>query len=121
MADDPYNPSPIGNPSVLARRNWWQTRLVIWIGKLTPKCPEVTRLLSRSMEEPLPWRTRFLIRLHYLICAWCQRYGKQLKFMRALAREYEHHCMETCTDRLSDAARDRLKRVLEAELNKTEG
>ncbi len=24
MAEEPYNPSPIGNPSVLARRNWWQ-------------------------------------------------------------------------------------------------
>ena len=22
MAEEPYNPSPIGNPSVLARRNW---------------------------------------------------------------------------------------------------
>ena len=54
MPDEPYNPSPIGNPSVLARRNWWQTMLVKFIGKHTPKCREMVRILSQSMDEPLP-------------------------------------------------------------------
>src|SRR6266480_4398713 len=48
MPDEPYNPSPVGNPSVLARRNWWQTMLVKFIGKHTPKCREMVRILSRS-------------------------------------------------------------------------
>ena len=46
MPDEPYNPSPIGNPSVLARRNWWQTMLVKFIGKHTPKCREMVRILA---------------------------------------------------------------------------
>src|SRR5437868_2490020 len=54
MPDEPYNPSPIGNPSVLARRNWWQTMLVKFIGKHTPKCREMVRILSQSMDEPMP-------------------------------------------------------------------
>ena len=58
MADEPYNPSPIGNPSVLARRNWWQTKLVIFIGKHTPKCPEMVRILSQSMDKPMPLSMR---------------------------------------------------------------
>ena len=54
MPEEPYNPSPIGNPSVLARRNWWQTMLVKFIGKHTPKCREMVRILSQSMDEPMP-------------------------------------------------------------------
>ena len=54
MAEEPYNPSPVGNPSVLARRNWLQTKLVIFIGKHTPKCREMVRILSQSMDQPMP-------------------------------------------------------------------
>ncbi len=80
MPDEPYNPSPIGNPSVLARRNWWQTKLVILIGKHTPKCREMVRILSDSMDRPLPLSMRIKKRLHYLICCWCQRYEEQLHY-----------------------------------------
>ena len=72
MPDEPYNPSPIGNPSVLARRNWWQTMLVKFIGKHTPKCREMVRILSQSMDEPMPPMMRIKKRLHFLICYWCQ-------------------------------------------------
>src|SRR5437762_5769901 len=58
MAAQSYNPSPIGNPSVLARRNWWQTALVKLIGKHTPKCREMVRILSQSMDEPMPLMMR---------------------------------------------------------------
>jgi hypothetical protein len=50
MPDESYNPSPIGNPSTLARRNWWQTMLVKFIGKHTPKCREMVRI--RLHERP---------------------------------------------------------------------
>ena len=74
MPEEPYNPSPIGNPSVLARRNWWQTMLVKLIGKYTPKCREMVRILSQSMDESMPLMMRIKKRLHFLICCWCQRY-----------------------------------------------
>ena len=48
-----YNPSPEGNPSFLARRNRFQTALVKFIGRHTPKCREVVRILSRSMDSKL--------------------------------------------------------------------
>jgi len=91
MAAEPYNPSPIGNPSVLARRNWFQTRLVIFIGKHTPKCREMVRILSRSLDEPMPWTMRIKKRLHFLICCWCQRYEEQLHYLRKTAVEYPDH------------------------------
>jgi hypothetical protein len=91
MAAEPYNPSAIGNPSVLARRNWFQTKLVIFIGKHTPKCREMVRILSRSMDEPMPLMMRIKKRLHFLICCWCQRYEEQLRYLRKTAGEYPDH------------------------------
>src|SRR5258708_38870175 len=88
---DAYNPSPIGNPSPLKRRSWLETQLVKFIGRHTPKCREVVKILSKSMDEPLPLSMRIKLWFHYLICSWCQRYEKQLhelrKFLHALPEE----------------------------------
>ena len=99
MPEEPYNPSPIGNPSVLARRNWWQTKLVILIGKHTPKCREMVRILSDSMDRPLPLKMRIKKRLHYLICCWCQRYEEHLHYLRKTASAFPEHA-----DQISDVA-----------------
>src|SRR5436309_4250584 len=98
MAEEPYDPSPIGNPSVLARRNWLQTKLVIFIGKHTPKCREMVRILSQSMDEPMPLTMRIKKRIHFLICCWCQRYEEQLRYIHETARRFPEHA-----DQASDA------------------
>jgi hypothetical protein len=112
MTDEPYNPSPIGNPSVLARRNWWQTMLVKFIGKHTPKCREMVRILSRSIDEPMPLLMRIKKRLHFLICCWCQRYEEQLVYMRQTARHFPEHADEASNAEFSLEARERIKRKL---------
>jgi hypothetical protein len=112
MAHEPYNPSPIGNPSVLARRNRWQTMLVKFIGKHTPKCREMVRILSQSMDEPMPLVMRIKKRLHFLICCWCQRYEEQLIYMRQTARQFPEHADETSNAEFSAEARERIKRKL---------
>ena len=112
MPDEPYNPSPIGNPSVLARRNWWQMMLVKFIGKHTPKCREMVRILSQSMDEPLPLMMRIKKRMHFLICCWCQRYEEQLRYMRDTARQFPEHADEASDAPLSAEARQRIKQRL---------
>ena len=113
MPDEPYNPSPIGNPSVLARRNWWQTKLVILIGRHTPKCREMVRILSDSMDRPLPLSMRIRKRLHYLICCWCQRYEEQLHYLRKTASAFPEHA-DKCSDAaLSVASKDRIKNKID--------
>jgi hypothetical protein len=107
-----YNPSPIGNPSLLARRSWWQTQLVILIGKQTPKCREVTRILSRSMDEPLSLRMRFKLRMHYLICCWCQRYAAHLQQMRRFSHEFPEHICEVHGGQMPGEAKERLRNAL---------
>jgi len=115
MPDAPYNPSPIGNPSVLARRSWWQTKLVIFIGKHTPKCREMVRILSESMDSPLPLTMRIKKRIHYLICCWCQRYEEHLHYMRKTARCFPAHADESSNVPVSGEAKERWKQALRSE------
>src|SRR5205809_5993836 len=112
MPDEPYNPSPIGNPSVLARRNWWQTMLVKFIGKHTPKCREMVRILSRSMDEPMPPMMRIKKRLHFLICCWCQRYEEQLRYIHETARQFPEHADEASNNLFPPDAKERIKQKL---------
>ena len=72
------------NPSLLTGRNWIENLLMRLIAKRSPKCREVVRLLSQSMEVKLPVATRIKIRLHYLICVWCYRYAEQLQTLRKI-------------------------------------
>lgn len=112
MPEEPYNPSPIGNPSVLARRNWWQTMLVKLIGKHTPKCREMVRILSQSMEEPMPLIMRIKKRLHFLICCWCQRYEEQLRYIHQTARQFPEHADEATNVSFPLDAKERIKQKL---------
>jgi hypothetical protein len=107
-----YNPAPKGNPSVLARRNWFQTALVKFIGKRTPKCREVVRILSQSIDSKPPLSMRLKLRLHYLICAWCQRYEKQLHELRKFASSVPDHTDAFSNDTLSTTAKERIKEAL---------
>ena len=104
-----YNPSPEGNPSFLARRNRFQTALVKFIGNRTPKCREVVRILSQSMDSRLPLSMRLKLRLHYLICAWCRRYEKHLRELRKFAASVPDHTEPFSRDTLSPGAKDRIK------------
>lgn len=89
--------------------NWWKTKLVMFIAKHTPTCHDMTRLISESLDRPLPLRTRILMRIHYLICVWCERYRDQL----SLLRKALHSALEQSADKMPGAlpldARNRLK------------
>ena len=86
--------------------------LVKFIGKHTPKCREMVRILSQSMDEPLPLTMRIKKRLHFLICCWCQRYEEQLQYMRHTARQFPEHADQASDVAFSVEARERTKRKL---------
>jgi hypothetical protein len=70
-------------------------------GKRTPKCREVVRILSQSMDSKLSLIMRIKLRLHYLICAWCQRYDKQLHELREFTSSVPSHLDDFSADTLS--------------------
>jgi hypothetical protein len=86
--------------------------LVKLIGKYTPKCPEMIRILSQSMDEPMPLMMWMKKRLHFLICCWCQRYEEQLQYIRHTARQFPEHADEASDAPFSAEARERIKRRL---------
>ena len=89
-----------------------QLKIVLLICKITPGCPEVTRLLSQGMDKPLSLMTRVKLRIHYLMCSFCERYAKQLKYMREVAREFPEKIGETSEVKLPADAKERMKAAL---------
>jgi hypothetical protein len=86
---------------------------IVWVWKHTPNCAEMSRLASRSLDQPLSLSTRLKMRLHFLICAWCKRYFKQLEFLHKAVLRFDKH-VEILPDRdLSAEARQRIVRRLQ--------
>ena len=93
-------------------------RWEVWVWQHTRHCTEILRLASQSLEQPLSFRTRLKMRLHFLICVWCERYDKQLKFLHR-ACSHASHQDETLPGRgLSAEARQRIVERLKTADNK---
>jgi len=72
----------------------------------------VIRILSLGMDKPLPLSTRIKLRIHYLMCSFCERYAKQLKYMREVSREFPEKIGEVSDAKLPTEAKERLKEAL---------
>ena len=80
-----------------------------------PTCREASRLQSIALDQPLSLPKRFGLRLHLLVCKWCRRYGKQIRFLGHAAHEHPENLAEATPRTLSPEARERLKRSLSDE------
>src|SRR6266540_1733532 len=107
------NPRPPDDTSVVQEhRNWFQLQIVLLICRFTPTCPDVIRILSLGMDKPLPLSTRIKLRIHYLMCSFCERYAKQLNYMREFTSAFPEHVDEASSAKLSGDAKSRLKEKL---------
>jgi hypothetical protein len=75
-------------------------------------CRESALAQSGALEHPLPVGKRLGLWLHLLLCQWCRRYGKQIRFLREAAHEHQDELVEAAPQKLSSAARERIKRQL---------
>src|SRR5438552_19171917 len=89
--------------------------LVRGLADLSPKCKEATRLQSAALDRKLPFRQRFGLRVHLLLCKWCRRYGEQIAFLRNAVHEHADEMTGPVSRRLSDEARERIKRRMHSE------
>jgi hypothetical protein len=64
------------------------------------------------MDKELPLVTRMKLRIHYLMCSFCERYAKQLKYMRTVAREFPAKIGEVSGATLPADAKQRMKAAL---------
>ena len=82
---------------------------------LSPTCREASRLQSDALDQPLTLAKRFGLRVHLLLCRWCRRYGKQIRFLREAAHEHPERLNDATPGTLSLEARERLKQSLRGE------
>lgn len=88
-------------------------RLMRWMARFMPPCRDVALLVSRGMDEPLPWSRRLLIRLHVGMCSLCRRYERQVRLVRHGVRQGADPDTAPLPETLSPEARERLRRALE--------
>src|ERR1700757_2720869 len=107
------NPRPADDTSMFQEhRSWLQLQIVLLICRFTPTCPEVVRILSLGMDKQLSLMMRMKLRIHYLMCSFCERYMKQLKYIRQVSREFPDKIGELSDAKLSNEAKQRLKAAL---------
>ena len=79
-------------------------------------CREAARLVSERTDRSLPLVKRISLLLHLLVCRFCRRYSKQVKFICEMSKRLgnEEKLMETHLgeERLPDRTRELLKRKL---------
>ena len=88
-------------------------RWVVWVWNHTPNCAEMSRLASQSFEQALPLGARFQMWLHYLVCVWCSRYLKHLKFLHGAAPQLDEHLNLPAARVLSAEAKQRIVQRLQ--------
>jgi hypothetical protein len=64
------------------------------------------------MDKELPLIMRLKLRIHYLMCSFCERYAKQLKYMRTVSREFPEKIGEVSDATLPADAKQRMKAAL---------
>jgi len=64
-------------------KKWVRRRLLCML----QPCQEMVPLMSESLERRLKPVEQLKLRLHLVVCVWCARYLKQIKFIRRLARQ----------------------------------
>lgn len=90
-------------------------RGVVWVWNHTPNCAEMSRLASLSFDQPPSLKTRLRMRLHYLICVWCARYAKHLKFLHRAAPRFQEEIEGVSNHKLSEESKHRLAARLREE------
>lgn len=81
--------------------------------QLSLTCRDASRALSEQLDHPLPQSRRIGLWLHLLICDWCRRYERQLRFLRHAACDHQEKFIEASPHKLSPEARERIKRRLQ--------
>ncbi|HTL80023.1 MAG TPA: hypothetical protein VL136_11505 [Candidatus Babeliales bacterium] len=107
------NPRPQDDTSMFQEhRNWIQLQIVLLICRFTATCPEVARILSLGMEKQLSLSMRIKLRIHYLMCSFCERYMKQLKYIREVSREFPNKIGDVSDASLTADAKEQIKAAL---------
>ncbi len=78
------------------------------------RCRDVSYLISRSMDQKLPLRTRMGIKFHLMMCDLCLRYKKQLELIHnAITKIEDSEVSEDLITPLPDGIKKKIQDKLE--------
>jgi hypothetical protein len=77
-----------------------------------PRCADISRILSRRQDAPLPWMLRKRLEWHLAACELCRRYADQISLLGHFARRFSSHSCECGLKKLSTHAAERIKNKL---------
>jgi hypothetical protein len=92
-------------------------KLAACLNTLSPSCKQAAKLQSQALIKPLSRSERFGLRMHLFICAWCRRFGEQVKFLHSATHQCPEKQQPDALPGLSMAGRERLKRAMQAGRN----
>ena len=87
----------------------FRQKAIAFLNALSLDCSEASRAQSEMLDHTLPGACRVGLWLHLLLCKWCRRYGRQIRFLQATARNHAEKLSEADSRSLSDGARERIK------------
>ena len=109
------NPRTPDDDSLIQGKNLVTQKVTAVIFRNTPTCAQMTRLISEELDRPLPLATRLRMRIHFLACCYCERYKKNIRFLRSFLLSFSKHLDEISNETLSPEAKERLKTSLRGE------
>lgn len=80
---------------------------------LTLKCEQSTRLVSDSLDRELSLVERWAVRLHYIGCWSCRRFGKQIRLIQKALQMHSKKIHEEA--KLSPEATKNIRDAIERE------
>jgi hypothetical protein len=104
---------------------WKNDRLMNWpfkiirnlgkgVGLLFPDCRNASRLQSAELDRQLPKAQKFGLKLHLLLCKWCRRYGKQIRFLHTSSHQFGDPECSHPPQSLTNEARQRILEKLKS-------
>lgn len=78
-------------------------------------CEHASRMVSESMDRPLTLRERVTLRMHLMMCSFCTRFSRQMRFLRQATNQFPQAAPEPVASSevtLSVDAKQRIRRVL---------
>jgi len=85
---------------------------------LTLTCDQAAHYLSQSQEKPLKGVEKIALFFHLLVCRFCRKYKRQLRFLRALmtkltdSNTYEKAAPQLMDTNQKEAFQERLSKKL---------
>jgi hypothetical protein len=82
------------------------------LSSISPNCKEASRLQAEALNRELPFSKRVGLRVHLLLCGWCRRYGRNIRFLRGTVEHPTEHGECNHSPEFTAEAKERLKQKL---------